>query len=158
MAGHVGMIYDKNGARSPVNTKRRIFTLCKAHSIATEKQILLFLVVDKARVCRNAPKSNLLPIRNILKGENCKLQQDNVLIHTFHSTMAYFTKNQVSVTDWQVICQDQNPIENLWKLFARELYTHDRQFPYFQDITQQVQHSWFSLQSHTFQNASPEYA
>ena len=43
-------------------------------------------------------------------------------------------------------------MENLWGVRARDVYAHGRKFSTTQELKQQVEQSWFSLEPHFLQN------
>ena len=56
------------------------------------------------------------------------------------------------VIDWPAISQNLNSMENLWGVLARDVYAHGRQFSTIQELKQQVEQSWVSLEPHFLQN------
>ena len=101
MAGHTnGMIYDENLVSFLVDNKVGVpLVVWKAFCFNGTTDIVFLNGQQCSGYYQDVLKCNLLPIRNILGGENCKFQQGHAPIHTSYSTTNRFARKQVNVID-----------------------------------------------------------
>ena len=136
-----GMIYEENRVSSLVDNKEGgSLIVWGASCFNGTTDIAFFYGRQTSKDYQNVFKGNLLPIGN------------NVSIYTSHSTIAWFTQNQLTVIDWPAISPDLNPMENIWGVLAWDVYAHGHQFLTIQELKQQVEQGWFSLEPHFLQN------
>lgn len=79
-------------------------------------------------------------------------QQDNAPIHTSHHTRKWFQDNSVNVMPWPAKSPDLNPIENLWGILCRRVYSNGRQFDNVADLKECVKKEWDKLEYTTRYN------
>lgn len=74
---------------------------CGSLSVLMEQWILLFLMVDKVpRITKKCLKAICFQLEIKIEKNNWKIQQDKTSVPISHSTIAWFTQNQVSVMNW----------------------------------------------------------
>ena len=94
--------------------------------------------------------NNLLPYLNSNGRQNVLFQQDNAPIHVSRSTKAWFAANNVTVMDWPPCSPDLNPIENVWGVLARRVYSNGRQYSNIAELKDVVMREWDGLPSFMF--------
>lgn len=55
-------------------------------------------------------------------------QQDNTSVHTANVMKKWTLSNRVDSVDWLTKSPDLNPIDNVWRILARNVYANARQF------------------------------
>ena len=55
-------------------------------------------------------------------------QQDNDSIHVCKHSKEWFSRMDIPLLEWPACSPDCNPIENLWAILARNVYSSGRQF------------------------------
>jgi hypothetical protein len=93
---------------------------------------------DYVRVLEN----HLLPVGEQICGPNWIFQQDNASIHTSRFTKNWFEANNVRVMEWASKSPDLNPIENLWGILVRLVYSNGRQFNSIPELRAEIVRSW----------------
>ncbi len=58
----------------------------------------------------------------------------------------------VNVMDWPSRSPDQNPIENLWAILAKELYKNGRQFDCLDDLKEALILAWDAIELEILHN------
>lgn len=97
-------------------------------------------------------EEHLLPYAEDLGGAKFIFQQDNASIHSSNSTKAWFLKKNITVMKWPARSPDLNPIENLWGIMSRRVYTHNKQFESVNELKKAILNCWFTLEPELLQN------
>jgi transposase/DNA-binding CsgD family transcriptional regulator len=87
----------------------------------------------------------LLPFAHLNYGTDFIFQQDNASIHTSARTKDFFADQEVEVLDWPSKSPDLNPIENLWSIMSRRVYSNGRQFERVPDLKAALFEAWHSI-------------
>lgn len=61
-------------------------------------------------------------------------QQDNASIHVSSKSKEFFSSRSISLMEWPARSPDLNPIENLWGIIARTVYTNGKQYSTVQEL------------------------
>lgn len=72
-------------------------------------------------------------------------QQDNASIHKSRETAAWFASEGINVLPWPACSPDLNPMENLWGIIVRRLYTENRQFATVEELKNAILDAWFGI-------------
>ncbi|GMF24271.1 unnamed protein product [Phytophthora fragariaefolia] len=88
---------------------------------------------------------HLLPFAHKHYGTDFVLMQDNASIHSSNETIMFFQEIGVQLLDWPARSPDLNPIENVWAILARKVYTHGKQYNSVSELTAAVMQAWDSL-------------
>jgi transposase len=107
------------------------------------------LIVINGRMCSGdyceMLKNHLLPSEKKVGGKNWIFQQDNAAIHTSKESMEWFKTKKINVLNWPSIIPDLNPIENVWGLLVRKLFSDGKQFNSVRDLVENLIAEWDSL-------------
>lgn len=99
---------------------------------------------------------HLLPNAPLIAGANWILQQDNASVHTAQVTKQFFSEWEIPVLEWPARSPDINPIENLWGILVRMVYSDAdggfRQFASVNDLRDVLLASWSKLDTKTLQD------
>lgn len=92
-------------------------------------------------------ESTLIPFGPVFAGDNWQFQQDNAPVHVSKSTKAWFDSKNVRVIKWPALSPDLNPIENIWGVMARMVYSNGRQYDSIETLTIAVRDAWEEVTS-----------
>ncbi|KAG2948016.1 hypothetical protein PC117_g6369 [Phytophthora cactorum] len=87
----------------------------------------------------------MLPFAHKNYGVDFVFMQDNASIHASIETKSFFQEIRVQLLDWPARSPDLNPIENVWAILARKVYSHGKQYNSLQDLTAAVMDTWDSV-------------
>ncbi|KAG2993136.1 hypothetical protein PC118_g4170 [Phytophthora cactorum] len=87
----------------------------------------------------------MLPFAHKNYGVDFVFMQDNASIHASIETKSFFQEIGVQLLDWPARSPDLNPIENVWAILARKVYSHGKQYNSLQDLTAAVMDTWDSV-------------
>lgn len=87
-----------------------------------------------------------------LCGVNFVFQQDNAAVHSAKIVEEWFSLKNIEVLDWPARSPDLNPIENLWGVLSRLVYTNGRQYNTVGELKEAIKLSWNSISNTTLQN------
>lgn len=74
-------------------------------------------------------------------------QQDNASIHTSDSTVSYLREiKDLTILPWPSRSPDLNPIENLWGVLAKRVYSHGKQYLTLNELEDAVYQAWDSIE------------
>ena len=67
---------------------------------------------------------------------------DGVSIHRSDETKNWLKDNKIPVLEWPAISPDLNPIENVWVMLTRAVFTNGRQFKTKKELKAEVLKQW----------------
>ncbi|KAI3655978.1 hypothetical protein MP638_006445 [Amoeboaphelidium occidentale] len=80
-------------------------------------------------------------------GQGFVFMQDNARPHTAKKTLAFLRKEKIKILEWPPQSPDLNPIENLWAIIKRRLYSNRNVFSAKQTWIDSVLHEWNSIET-----------
>ena len=72
-------------------------------------------------------------------------QQDNASVHVSASTCAWFQGRNLPLLDWPAKSPDFSPIENVWALLVRAVYSNEKQFNNIIELKNAIKEEWGKL-------------
>lgn len=97
-------------------------------------------------------EENLLPFAELLGGPQWEFQQDNASIHTAKHSKSWFNSHNIRVLDWPACSPDLNPIENLWSIMCRKVYSNARQYSSEKELKTSIEDAWYDIDPQTMQD------
>ena len=91
--------------------------------------------------------NHLLPFLRTMELENAFFQQDNAPCHRSLCTKAWFRRHGINLLEWPSLSPDLNPIENLWGILARAIYSNGRQFSTVTELKTAIITEWNGVDS-----------
>jgi transposase len=80
-------------------------------------------------------------------GQGFLYMQNNARPHTAKKTLAFLRKEKVKVLEWPPQSLGLSPIENLWGIIKRRLYSDRTMFSSKQALIDSVLHEWNSIET-----------
>lgn len=96
--------------------------------------------------------SVLIPFTEDVMENEFVFQQDNAAIHVSKASKQWFLERDIPVMDWPARSPDLNPIENLWGILARRVYSGGRQFGSVRELEAAVREEWRKIPLTMLQN------
>lgn len=93
--------------------------------------------VDSVQYC-SILESTLLPAATSKFGADYILQQDNASVHTSKYTMQWMESKNITVMSWPARSPDLSPIENLWSVVARRLYSGGKEYKTIYELSEAI--------------------
>jgi transposase len=90
-------------------------------------------------------QQSLLPVARRIGGNRWVFQQDNASCHASVSTREWLSNHGVRVLPWPALSPDLNPIENIWGMLTRRVYSNGRQFQTVAELKRAIQEEWDRL-------------
>lgn len=107
--------------------------------------------MDSTKYCQLL-ENHIDEISDSFNGDNWIFQQDNAPCHSAANTKRWFRNNKINVMNWPAVSPDLNPIENLWGILVRQVYTNGRQFRSINDLKTTIELEWAKLSIKTCQD------
>ncbi|KAI3661919.1 hypothetical protein MP638_005960 [Amoeboaphelidium occidentale] len=79
-------------------------------------------------------------------GQGFVFMQDNARPHTVKKTLAFLRKEKIKILEWPTQSPDLNPIENLWAIIKRRLYSDHTMFTPKHALIDSVLHEWNNIE------------
>jgi len=79
-------------------------------------------------------------------------QQDNAPIHCSMSSKNWFLSKDIHVMVWPPLSPDLNPIENIWGILARDIYSGGCQYENIKALRDAILRSWEKISVHVLRN------
>ena len=77
-------------------------------------------------------------------------QHDNASIHASRYTTTHLRSLGIKTMNWPSKSPDLNPIENVWDMLARAVYSNGRQFENVEELKQMILSEWNNLSQNYF--------
>ena len=81
-------------------------------------------------------------------------QQDNAPIHVSHYSKNYFSQHSINLLEWPALSPDLNPIENLWGILVRKVYSGGKQYPNKELLKEAIRKAWAEVPNETLSKLS----
>lgn len=94
----------------------------------------------------------LLPFMDSQMHRDCIFQQDNARPHTAKATKEWIEREGIVCLDWPAYSPDLNPIENLWGILVRGVFSNGRQFDEIEELKKAILEAWDSIEPSILQN------
>jgi transposase len=96
-------------------------------------------------------EGHLLPFMQEKHSNLCIFQQDNASCHKSRSTKAWLQERQIHVLEWPALSPDLNPIESLWGIMSKRIYSNGVQFSSVESLKIAVMQCWNEISIETCQ-------
>jgi transposase len=97
-------------------------------------------------------EEHLLPFLNKFPAANHIFMQDNAAIHASRSTSDWLKNNNIETISWPSKSPDINPIENVWGILVRDIYSDCRQYETKEQLKIAIENAWDRISSETLKN------
>ena len=87
-----------------------------------------------------------------LCGEGFIFQQDNASVHRSQFTKSFLDSKNINLMNWPARSPDLNPIENLWGILARRVYSNGRQFNNVAELKDAMRSEWWKIDQNLLKN------
>ena len=87
----------------------------------------------------------LFPLCDKFGDDAVIFQHDNAPLHTSRLTKTFLQERNLKVLKWPAHSPDLNPIENVWELLAREVYSNGKQYFSVQELKDALNKAWKKL-------------
>ncbi|ETN76337.1 hypothetical protein NECAME_03500 [Necator americanus] len=82
------------------------------------------------------------------------LQQDNAAVHVSRSIKDWLQRHHIQVIDWLASSPRCNPMENIWGIVVRYVYSINRPFSTVEGLKAAISNAWESIDDNMTQNLS----
>ncbi|KHJ80443.1 hypothetical protein OESDEN_19882 [Oesophagostomum dentatum] len=96
--------------------------------------------------------SRLLPLFRRHRGRDLLFQQDNARIHVSRSTVAFLSEHRIKLLDWPTRSPDLNPIENLWGILVRRVYSGNKRYESVTELRNALVETWNNIEPAILEN------
>lgn len=97
-------------------------------------------------------QEHLLPFMQKFPSVNHIFMQDNAAIHASRSIAEWLNSNNVATIPWPSKSPDINPIENVWGILVRDIYSDCRQYETVSQLKTAIEIAWDRLSIETLRN------
>lgn len=91
-------------------------------------------------------EKSLLPFLQDNREKPYVFMHDNAAIHKSRQTKSFLQSCSVEVLDWPACSPDLNPIENIWGILARRVYSETKQYESVDHLKQAILREWSRLE------------
>lgn len=95
--------------------------------------------------------NNLIDYAGELYEDNWTFQQDNAPIHNARHTKEFLRSHNIPVLDWPALSPDLNPIEDLWGILSRNVYSKSKQYSTLKELKTTILDEWHKIDMATLQ-------
>lgn len=100
----------------------------------------------------NLLEISLLEHAEHIMGPDLIFQHDNASIHSAKHTKEWLRVKNFEVLEWPPCSPDLNPIENLWGILAKQVYSGGRQFKTVSELKNRIKEAWEQIPRETLEN------
>ena len=97
-------------------------------------------------------RRSLLPFFRRNRRRNFVFMQDNAPIHVSRSTKAWLRRKNIPLLDWPANSPDLNPMENLWGILVRRIYSENKQYQSVGELKMAIVAAWQSVEQEVIDN------
>ena len=90
-------------------------------------------------------KSSLLAYIHQFKKISFVFQHDNARIHVSRETLSWLKEKNINFLEWPACSPDINPIENLWGVIVRRIYSNNKQFENCERLKSAIIEAWLAI-------------
>ena len=90
-------------------------------------------------------KSSLLTYIHQFKKISFVFQHDNARIHVSRETLSWLKEKNINFLEWIPCSPDINPIENLWGVIVRRIYSNNKQFENCERLKSAIIEAWLAI-------------
>ena len=87
----------------------------------------------------------LFPLCDKFRDDAVIFQHDNAPLHTSRLTNTFLQERNLKVLKWPARSPDLNPIEKVWGVLAREVYSNGKQYFSVQELKDALNKAWKKL-------------
>lgn len=98
-----------------------------------------------SQIYQDMLEEHLIPIGASLGGPEWIFQQDNASCHASRSTKLWAEEKGIRILGWPSRSPDLNPIENLWGILARAVYSKNTQFNTVEELKSKIIRCWSEI-------------
>ena len=100
--------------------------------------------MDSVSYCQMLQEYLIPFTRHTFTGEYT-FQQDNAPCHRARNTIQWLTDHGIKVMEWPALSPDLNPIENLWGILARKVYSGGKQYETTAELKEAILRAWAEI-------------
>ncbi|CAK9832681.1 Transposable element Tc3 transposase [Anthophora retusa] len=94
----------------------------------------------------------LIPFWTEHHNENLIFMQDNASIHKSTHALRWFCDNNIPLLDWPARSPDINPIENLWGILVRRIFSDNRTYSNVNELKHAIVETWNNIEENIVKN------
>lgn len=98
---------------------------------------------------QNVLKDHLLPFIIDQNRNQIIFQQDNAKPHVSNSTKLWFESHNIKLMSWPAFSPDLNPIENLWAILSRAVYSEGQVYNNINELELSIIKNWNEISTRT---------
>lgn len=150
------MYYWRDLRKEPLQCQRRAFKggsvmVWGGISVHGKTQLAILEGKQTADSYIRTLKNFLLPLIRENMPNPVTFQHDNATIHTAYITRMWLLMNNIKTMHWPAHSPDLNPIENVWGLLARRVYSGGRVFNTIEELKSSIIKEWENFETSTIE-------
>ena len=141
------MYYWRDSRKGPLQCRRRAFKggsvmVWGGISVHGKTQLVILEGKQTADSYIRTLRDFLLPLIRENMPDPVTFQHDNATIHTAYITRMWLLMNNIKTMYWPTHSPDLNPIENVWGLLSRRIYSEGRVFHTTGELKSSIIEEW----------------